>query len=174
MRWSEIAQQYDGVRDHAQALRKSGQHENCKSARQASHLREHQKQDVPGDGGHDHQAGETSRSPDPAERDRAEQRTEGEAGHQVAEPGLIDMIDVLRDIRQQSLRERKRSQIEKESEPYEREQPRRVPDMSEYPPAHRARSTIPWQGPPRPEPMKFPGAMPPLRASGAPRGRRSP
>ena len=66
----------------------------------------------------------------PAERDGPEQCAESEARDQQAQAGLVDAIDLPRDIRQhRSNRERRK--IEQERQPDDRQQARRAPDMSE-------------------------------------------
>ena len=69
--------------------------------------------------------------PGEADRDRADQRAGGKARDQRAEPGLVDVVDVLGDIRQQPAGHRKRGQVDQKRQPHRGQRARRVPDIGE-------------------------------------------
>jgi hypothetical protein len=57
--------------------------------------------------------------------------TEREAGEKIAEPPLVGVVDVARNVGQQAVRQRIGGEVDEEGDPHGREQVRRVPDVDE-------------------------------------------
>jgi hypothetical protein len=125
------AQQHDRQRDHADALRKprAQQQQQCK--RQVRREREPEQAQIPDDTGGEHHARGLHARAEHAQTYRPDERAARKTRHHPAQPLLVEMEEIARDVGHQAAREGKRGQVDQRRHAHRGQQLRRTPDVGD-------------------------------------------